>query len=149
MVYESFLSLFADVFGVIVLLIYDVLRRFVVMSKALSSASKNWMKRSPSILPSILYAYPGPSQSMQSHSIIDPPSNFTVPSTSQSLSPSPALFQTHFLPSDYTTPSQSSRVQFLYLIAKFILSRLCLCDRRGLFCFTTACYTLCNTALEL
>ena len=64
------------------------------------SSSKIWMKRSLSILPSILHAYSGPSQSMQPHSITDPPSNFTVPSTSLSLSPSPALFQAHFLPSD-------------------------------------------------
>ena len=88
------------------------------------------MKRSPSILPSILHAYPGPSQSMQPHSITDPPPNFTVPSTSLLLSPSPALFQAHFLPSDprelilvssdYTTLFQSPRVQSLCLIAKSI-----------------------------
>ena len=34
MVFEPFLGLFAGVFGVIVLLIYDVLRIFVVMGKA-------------------------------------------------------------------------------------------------------------------
>ena len=34
MVFEPFLGLFAGVFGVIVLLIYDVLRRFAVMDKA-------------------------------------------------------------------------------------------------------------------
>src|SRR3979490_318569 len=92
------------------------------------------MKRSPSILPSILHAYPGPSQSMQPHTITDPPPNFTVPSTSLSLSPFPALFQAHFLPSDprrfilvssdHTTLFQSSRVQSLCLIAKSILSLL-------------------------
>ena len=34
MVFESFLGLFAGVFGIIVLLIYDVLRRFAIMGKA-------------------------------------------------------------------------------------------------------------------
>ena len=34
MAFESFLGFFAGVFEVIVLLIYDVLRRFAVMSKA-------------------------------------------------------------------------------------------------------------------
>ena len=105
------------------------------------------MKRSPSIPPSILHAYPGPSQSMQPHTITDPPPNFTVPSTSLSLSPSPALFQAHFLPSDprqlilvssdYTF-FQSPGVQSLCLIAKSILSFLCFYDRRGFFFFTTA-----------
>ena len=106
------------------------------------------MKRSPSILPSILDAYPAPSQSMQHHSITDLPPNFTVPSTSLSLSPSPALFQAHFLPSDprrlilassdYTTLFQSPGVQSLCLIAKSILSFPGFYDRRGFFFFTTA-----------
>ena len=105
------------------------------------------MKRSPSILPSILHAYPGPSQRMQPHSITDPP-NITVPSTSLSLSLSPALFQACFLPSDpmqlilvssnYATLFQSPRVQSLCLIAKSILSFLSFYDRRGFFFFTTA-----------
>ena len=34
MVFELFLGLFAGVFGVIVLLTYDVLRRFAIMGKA-------------------------------------------------------------------------------------------------------------------
>ena len=34
MVFEPFLDLFVGVFGVIVLLIYDVLRRFAIMGKA-------------------------------------------------------------------------------------------------------------------
>ena len=98
------------------------------------------MKRPLSILPSILHAYPGPSQSMQLYSITDPPLNFTVPLTSLSLSPSPTLFQAHFLPSDprwlilvsydHTTLFQSSRVHSLCLIAKSILSFLCFCNRR-------------------
>ena len=106
------------------------------------------MKRSPSILPSILHVYPSPSQSMQPHTITDPPPNFTIPSTSLSLSPSPALFQACFLPcdprqlilvsSDYTTLFQSPRVQSLCLIAKSILSFLCFYDRKGFFFFTTA-----------
>ena len=101
------------------------------------------MKRSPSILPSILHAYPGPSQSMQPHSITDPPLNVTVPSTSLLLSPSPALFQAHFLPSDprwlilvssdYTTLFQSPRVQSLCLIAESILSFPCFLWQKGLF----------------
>ena len=106
------------------------------------------MKRSPSILPSIQHVYSSLSQSMQPHSITDPPPNFTVPLTSLSLSPSPTLFQAHFLPSDprwlilvssdHTTLFQSSRVQSLYLITKSILCFLCFCNRRGLFFFTTA-----------
>src|SRR3979490_3354464 len=69
---------------------------------------------------------------MQPHTITDPPPNFTVPSTSLSLSPCPALFQAHLLPSDprqfilvsyyHTTLFQSSRVQSLCLVAKSILS---------------------------
>ena len=116
------------------------------------------MKRSPSILPSILPAYPGPSQSMQPHSITDSPPNFTVPSTSLSLSPSPALFQACFLPSDprqlilvssdYTTLFQSPRVQSLCLIAKSILSFLCFYDRRGFFFFTTAFMPVCLRCLH-
>ena len=88
-----------------------------------------------SILPSILHAYPGPSQSMQPHSITDPPPKFTVLLSSLSLSLSPTLFQAHFLPSDprqlilvssdHTTLLQSSRVQSLCLIAKSVLSFLC------------------------
>ena len=106
------------------------------------------MKRSPSILPSILDAYPGPSQSMQPHTITDPPPNCTAPSTSISLSPSPAFFQAHFLPfdprqlilfsSDYSTLFQSPGVQSLCLTVKSILSFLCFYDRRGFFFFTTA-----------
>ena len=116
------------------------------------------MTRSPSILPSILDAYPGPSQSMQPHTITDPPPNFTVPSLSLSLSPSPALFQAHFLPSDsrqlilvssdYTTLFQSPRVQSLCLIAKSILAFLCLYDRRGFFFFTTAFIPVCLRCLH-
>ena len=34
MVFEPFLDLFAGVFGVIILLIYHVLRRFAIMGKA-------------------------------------------------------------------------------------------------------------------
>ena len=99
------------------------------------------MKRSPSILPSILHAYPGLSQSMQPHSITDPPPSFTVPSTSLSLSPSPAFFQAHFLPSDprqlilvssdHTTLLQSPRVQSLCLIESPLLPMLLW--QKGLF----------------
>src|SRR6266550_7946908 len=56
--------------------------------------------RSPSTLPSILQAIPGPSHIIHPHTITDPPPNFTVPCTSLSLKPSPAFFQAHFLPSD-------------------------------------------------
>src|SRR5882757_5716130 len=76
---------------------------------------------SPSILPSILHAYPTPSHSMHPHTITDPPPNLRVPPTCLSLSPSPAFFQAHFLPSDpsllifvssdHTTLFQSSTVQ--------------------------------------
>ena len=94
MVFELFLGLFAGVFGIIVLLIYDALRRFAVMGKAfLKFIIQYLMQNSASILPSILHAYPGPSQSMQPYSIIDPPPNFTVPSISLLLSLSPALFK--------------------------------------------------------
>ena len=115
------------------------------------------MKRSPFILLSILDAYPGSSQSMQPHSITDPPPNFTVPLTSLSLSPSPALFQACFQPfdprylilvsSDYTTIFQSPRVQSLCLVAKSILSFLCFYDRRGFF-FTTAFIPVCLRCLH-
>src|SRR6266481_775025 len=40
--------------------------------------------------------------------------------------------------SDHTNHFQSSRVQFLCLIAKSIFSFLCLVDKRGFFFFTTA-----------
>src|SRR3979490_2486441 len=140
MIFEPFMGRFAGMFKVIILLKDDVLRSFAIMSKSfLKFIIQTWMKKSPSILPSILHAYPGLSQSMQPHTITDPPPNFTVPSTSLSLSPSPALFQAHFLPSDprqfilvssdHTTLFQSSRVQYLCLIAKSILSLLCFCDR--------------------
>ena len=90
MVFEPFFGLFAGVFGVIVLLIYDVLRRFAIMGKAfLKFIIQNLDEKVP-IHPTINPAC----------SITDSPPNFTVPSTSLSLSPSPALFQTHFLPSD-------------------------------------------------
>ena len=132
MIFEPFMGLFAGVFGVIVLLIYDVLR-FAIMGKAFLKFIQNLNEKV-----SILHAYPGPLQSMQPYSITDPLPNFTVPSTSLSISPSPALFQAHFLLSDHTTHFQSSRVQSLCLIAKSILSFLCFCDRRGFFFFTTA-----------
>ena len=90
------------------------------------------MKRSPSILQSILHAYIGPSQSMWPHTITDPPPHITTPSTSLLLSPSPDLFQAHFLPydlrklslvsSDCVIHFQSSRVQSLCLIAKSIVT---------------------------
>ena len=124
-----------------------------------STSLKMGMKRSPSILPSILDAYPGPSQSMQPYSITDTPPNFTVPSTSLSLSPSPALFQACFLPSDprqlilvssnYTTLFQTPRVQSLCLIAKSVLSFLCFYDRRGFFFFTTAFIPDCLRCLHM
>ena len=116
------------------------------------------MKRSPSILPSILHAYSGPSQNMQPHSITDPPPNFIVPLISLSFSPSLALFQAHFLPSnprglilvssDHTTLFQSFRVQSLCLIAKSILFFLCFCNRRGFFFFTTAFIPVCLRCLH-
>src|SRR6266576_3873277 len=104
--------------------------------------------RSPSTLPSILQAIPGPSHIIQPHTITDPPPNFTVPCTSLSLRPSPAFFQAHFLPSDprqlilvssdHTTLFQSSTVQSLCANAKSNLSLLCLGVSNGFFFFTTA-----------
>src|SRR6266404_1265769 len=106
------------------------------------------MYRSPSILPSILHAYPAPSHSMHPHTIRDPPPNFRGPPTCLSLSPSPALFQGHFLPSDpslfifvssdHTTLFQSSTVQCWCSRANSILSFLCLCESSGFFFLTTA-----------
>src|SRR6266705_4607020 len=100
-------------------------------------------QRSPSILPSILQAYPGPSHNMHLQTITDPPPNFTVPLTNLSLRPSPPFFHAHFLPSDpsllafvssdHTTLFQSSTVQSLCPSAKSILALLCLAVRRGFF----------------
>ena len=57
MVFEPFLGLFAGVFKVIVLLIYDVLRRFAVMGKAfLKFIIQNLDERVP-IHPTINPAY--------------------------------------------------------------------------------------------
>src|SRR5271156_913699 len=102
---------------------------------------------SPSILPSILHAYPTPSHSMHPHTIKDPPPNFRVPSTSLSFKFSPGFFHTHFLPSDpnllilvssdHTTFFQSSTVQCWWAKAKSILAFLCLLERKGFFFFTT------------
>ena len=56
------------------------------------------MKRSASILPSILVTFPGPSQAIQPQIIRKSPPNLTVCCTSLSLNPSPGIFHTHFFP---------------------------------------------------
>ena len=56
------------------------------------------MKRSASILPSILVTFPGPSQDIQPQIIRKSPPNLTVHCTSLSLNPSPGIFHTHFFP---------------------------------------------------
>src|ERR1700722_5867570 len=104
---------------------------------------------SASIFPSILVAYPMPSQNIQPHIITFPPPNFTVLSISLSIKGSPTSFHTHFLPSDprrlilvssvHTTLFQSSIVYSLHLSAHCNLSLLWRADRRGRFLFTTGC----------
>ena len=105
-------------------------------------------KRSASILPSILAAYPGPSQTIQPQIIREPPPNLTIPCTSLSVNPSSGFFHTHFFPSDlkqlilvssdHITLFQSSTVQSLCASAKSILSLLCFLERKGCFCLVTA-----------
>src|SRR4051794_1600431 len=100
-------------------------------------------QRSPSILPSILHAIPGPSHIMYPHTITDPPPNFSVPLTNLSLRPSTTFFHAHFFPfdpkqlifvsSDQTTLFQSSTVQSLCPSAKSSLAFLCLALSNGFF----------------
>src|SRR5204863_9491839 len=97
--------------------------------------------------PSILVAYPIPSQPIQPHTITFPPPNFCVPSTSLSFNSSPTSFQTHFLPSDpmrlilvssdHITCFQSSNVHSRWLWAKCNRARWWAGLRNGRFFFTT------------
>ena len=77
-----------------------------------------------------------------------PPPNFTVPCTSQSISPWPTYFQTHCFPSDpilliLVSSDQiilfpSSTVQFWYLKAKAKCFLWCTAESSGFFFFVTA-----------
>src|SRR3979490_2870895 len=137
MIFEPFMGLFAGMFRVIILLKDDVLRSFAIMSKSfLKFIVQNLDEKVP-IHPTInLACIPRP---IPKHAALHHHRSTSKLSTSLSLSPSPALFQAHFLPSDprqfilvssdHTTLFQSSRVQSLCLIAKSILSLLCFCDR--------------------
>src|SRR6266850_5470287 len=55
---------------------------------------------SASIFPSTSARWPTPFHPIQPHTMMFPPPNLTVPCTSLSISPSPACFHTHSLPSD-------------------------------------------------
>src|SRR6266850_834357 len=103
---------------------------------------------SASIFPSTSARWPTPFHPIQPHTMMFPPPNLTVPCTSLSISPSPACFHTHSLPSDpnllilvssdQITLFQSSTVHSLYFWAKANLAFLCLPLSKGFFFFTTA-----------
>src|ERR1700722_4690393 len=100
------------------------------------------------VVPSILVAYPDPSQIIQPHIITLPPPNFIVPSTNLSLRPSPSFFYTKWTPSEprqlilasseNPTHFQSFRVQYLCLLANSRWTFLAAAVRRGFFCLTMA-----------
>src|SRR6266481_9872446 len=149
MVFEPFLGLFAGMFRVIVLLKDDVLGGFAVMGQAFLKFVIHNLDEKVPIHPTLnLACIPRPIPKHAAPHHHRPTSKLHCTLYQPITQPSPALFQAHFLPSDprqlilvssdHTTLFQSSRVQSLCLIAKSILSFLCLGDKRGFFFFTTA-----------